>query len=140
MFCIHCGQTLPEDALFCSKCGRKTEDQAEASGSPPASAKTAKPAAEDNKKIDCGLALAIIALVLGNVFGTVALIYSVIAMDKLRNGNLKGARKAALTSKIWSWSVIISFAIVVAFALLVLPYAVEQFKAVLTVIEEASSI
>ena len=35
MFCIHCGALLPDDAKFCSKCGRPTQAHAQANPPPP---------------------------------------------------------------------------------------------------------
>ena len=98
MFCKHCGQQLPPDAFFCPNCGQKVEPSSDASVGTPAEPPAPPP------KIDCGLGLAIIAVVMGNVIGIVALVYSVLAKDMLSCGNYEGARRAARTGKIWSWS------------------------------------
>jgi hypothetical protein len=128
MFCIHCGQTLPPEACFCPRCGRKVETSPDSSGGQSAQ-QTPPP------KIDCGLTLAIIAVVMGNVIGIVALIYSVLASDMLRSGNYEGARRAARTGKIWSWSAIILSAIGLVLGILILPRLVELIAPGLTLTE-----
>ena len=113
MFCIHCGQTLPPNAFFCPNCGKKVETSSDRPDG--------TPAPSSSPKIDCGFTLAIIAVIMGNVIGIVALIYSVLASDMLRSGNYEGARRAARTGKIWSWSAIILSAIGLVLGLLILP-------------------
>jgi hypothetical protein len=124
MFCIHCGKTLPPDAFFCPNCGKKVE----ASSDTPVET----PAPSPPPKIDCGFTLAIIAVVMGNVIGIVGLIYSVLASDMLRSGNYEGARRAARTGKIWSWTAIILSAIGLVLGLLILPRLVELIAPGLT--------
>ena len=111
MFCMRCGQQLPPDAIFCPNCGQKSKTNsdvpAEASDKPP--------------KIDCGFTLAIIAVVMGNVIGIVALIYAVLASNMLQSGDYEGARRAARTGKVWSWTAIILSAAALCLGVLVLP-------------------
>ena len=123
MFCMHCGQQLPPDAFFCPNCGKKAETGADASDGTPA-----KPP----QKIDCGLGLAIVAVVMGNVVGIVALIYAVLASNMLQSGDYEGARRAARTGKIWSWTAIILSAIGLCLGMLVLPRLVELIAPGLT--------
>lgn len=135
MFCIHCGQTLPPDAFFCPNCGKKVETIPETPGETPAASLRAAAlsnAPSPPPKIDCGFSLAIIAVVTGNVIGIVGLIYSVLASDMLRSGNYEGARRAARTGKIWSWTAIILSAIGVCLGLLILPRLVELIAPGLT--------
>ena len=123
MFCIHCGQTLPPEALFCPHCGQKVETTQDGPGETPPNRPAEPPAAPP--KIDCGLPLAIIAVVLGNVIGIVALVYSVLAADRLKSGDYEGARRAARTGKVWSWLAIVFFAIILGLACLILPSLVD---------------
>ena len=95
MFCMHCGQQLPPDAVFCPNCGQKAETASDTSAG----------TSEKPPKIDCGFTLAVIAVVVGNVIGIVALIYAVLASNMLQSGDYEGARRAACTGKIWSWTV-----------------------------------
>lgn len=125
MFCMHCGQQLPPDAVFCPSCGQKAETPSDV----PAGT-SAKP-----PKIDCGFTLAVIAVVVGNVIGIVALIYAVLASNMLQNGDYEGARRAARTGKIWSWTAIILFAAVLCLGMLVLPRLWDLIAPGLTVIE-----
>ena len=122
MFCIHCGNLLPPGAFFCPVCGRQVETTPDApAGTPVHSGASPAPPS----KIDCGLPLAIIAVILGNVIGIVGLVYSVLASDRLKSGDFEGARRAARTSKLWSWSAIACFAILLGLACLILPRLVE---------------
>ena len=123
MFCIRCGKTLPPEALFCPHCGQKAVTAQDAPGETPPNRPAEPPAAPP--KIDCGLSLAIIAVVLGNVIGIVALVYSVLATDRLKSGDYEGARRAARTGRIWSWSAIVFFAVVLGLACLILPSLVD---------------
>lgn len=125
MFCMHCGQQLPPDAVFCPNCGQKAETSSDASAG--IQAKT--------PKIDCGFTLAVIAVVVGNVIGIVALIYAVLASNMLQSGDYEGARRAARTGKIWSWTAIILFAAVLCLGMLVLPSLWDLIAPGLTVIE-----
>jgi hypothetical protein len=59
------------------------------------------------------------------LIGIVALIYAVLAKDMVRNGNYEGARRAAHTGKIWSWTAIILSAVMLCLGMLVLPRLVE---------------
>jgi len=122
MFCIHCGNLLPSAACFCPVCGRKAETRPDAPAGTPVQS-GASPATPP--KIDCGLPLAILAVVMGNVIGIVGLVYSVLASDRLKSGDFEGARRAARTSRIWSWSAIVFFAIAVGLACLILPHIVD---------------
>ena len=83
-------------------------------------------------KIDCGFTLAIIAVVMGNVIGIVALIYAVLASNMLSGGDYEGARRAARTGKIWSWSAIILSAVGLCLGMIVLPRLVELIAPGLT--------
>ena len=122
MFCMHCGRQLPPEACFCPNCGQKTETAADAPAGTPA-----KP-----PKIDCGFTLAVIAVVVGNVIGIVALIYAVLASNMLQSGDCEGARRAARTGKIWSWSAIILSAAALCLGMLILPRLVELIAPGLT--------
>ena len=122
MYCKHCGQQLPPDAFFCPNCGQKVDPAADAPTGTPA-----KP-----PKIDCGFTLAIVAVVMGNVIGIVALIYAVLASNMLSGGDYEGARRAARTGKIWSWSAIILSAVGLCLGMLVLPRLVELIAPGLT--------
>lgn len=123
MFCMHCGQELPPDAFFCPNCGQRVktapEDTPAASSAPKPQKQPPAPSAPP--KIDCGFTLAIIAVVVGNVIGIVALIYAVLASNMLRSGDYEGARQAARTGKIWSWTAIILSAAALCLGMLVLP-------------------
>ena len=127
MYCMHCGQELPPEAHFCLNCGRKVETSPDAS---PANAPAEPPAPPP--KVDCGLGLAIVAVVMGNVIGIVALVYAVLATNMLSGGNYEGARRAARTGKIWSWSAIILSAAGLFLGILVLPRLVELIAPGLT--------
>ena len=122
MYCIHCGHTLPPDAFFCPNCGAKL-----AGGLQPCEVEQAeaKPKPEEPPKIDCGVSLAIVAFCLGGVLGIIALIYAILATDKYRSGDYEGARKAAKTGKIWSWTAIVLGAAGLFFGFLLLPRIVE---------------
>ena len=122
MYCKHCGQQLPPDAFFCPNCGQKVEPAADAPTGTPA-----KP-----PKIDCGFTLAIVAVVMGNVIGIVALIYAVLASSMVGSGDFEGARRAARTGKIWSWTAIILSAVGLCLGMLVLPRLVELIAPGLT--------
>ena len=125
MFCMHCGQQLPPDAVFCPNCGQKAETASDTSAG----------TSEKPPKIDCGFTLAVIAVVVGNVIGIVALIYAVLASNMLQSGDYEGARRAARTGKIWSWTAIILFAAVLCLGMLVLPSLWDLIPPGLTVIE-----
>ena len=124
MFCTRCGREHPSDAVFCPYCGRKLETAPVEPGGTPAQA----PA----PKIDCGFGLAIAAVVLGNVIGIVALIYSVLASNMLAGGDYDGARRAARTGKIWSWTAIILSAAAICLGMLLLPRLAELIAPGLT--------
>ena len=126
MFCMHCGQQLPPDANFCPNCGQKSDASSAAPAGTPAEPLAPPP------KIDCGLTLAIVAVVMGNVIGIVALIYAVLASNMLQSGDYEGARRAAHTGKIWSWTAIILSAIGLCLGILVLPRLVELIAPGLT--------
>jgi formate/nitrite transporter FocA (FNT family) len=89
----------------------------------------------ETPKIDCGFTLAIIAVVVGNVVGIVALIYAVLASNMLQNGDYEGARRAVRTGKVWSWTAIILFAATLCLGMLVLPRLWDLIAPGLTVIE-----
>jgi len=127
MYCMHCGQKLPPDACFCPRCGQRVEISPDASAGTPA-----KPSSAPKPKIDCGFTLAIIAVVMGNVIGIVALIYAVLASNMLSGGDYEGARRAARTGKIWSWTAIILSAVGLCLGMLVLPRLVELIAPGLT--------
>lgn len=122
MYCMHCGQALPPDAFFCPHCGAKLPG-----GLQPAEVERAEARREPEEppKIDCGLSLSIVAFCLGGVLGVIALIFAILATDKYRSGDYEGARKAAKTGKIWSWTAIILGAAGLIFGFLLLPRIVE---------------
>lgn len=122
MFCMRCGRQLPPEACFCPNCGQKVETPSDAP-----SGTSAKP-----PKIDCGFTLAVIAVVVGNVIGIVALIYAVLASNMLQSGDYDGARRAARTGKIWSWTAIIFSAAALCLGMLILPRLVELIAPGLT--------
>ena len=124
MICQNCKEELPDDAIFCSRCGQKIEGPVDISGE--TSGPEPEPRPEPAPRIDCGLPLAFLAAILGYVIGIVAIVYAVIAADKLRDGNYEGARLAARKSKLWSWAAILLFAAFFAAALAILPGIVEQ--------------
>lgn len=138
MFCIHCGKGLPPGAVFCPNCGQK----AEAASDAPAETTPAPSAPEPQAgspapppKVDCGFTLAIVAVVVGSVIGIVALIYAVLASNMLQNGDYEGARRAARTGKVWSWTAIILSAAMLCLGMLVLPRLWDLIAPGLTVIE-----
>lgn len=114
MFCMQCGRELPPDAVFCPNCGRKAETTSDAPGGTAPATPPAPP-----QKIDCGLGLAIVAVLMGQLPGIVGLVYSVLAIDMLHKGDYEGARRAAHTGKVWSWSIIILSSFVICLGLLV---------------------
>ena len=124
MICKNCREELPDDAIFCSHCGQKTESSRDVSAG--TSGPEPEPRPGPAPRIDCGLPLAFLAAILGYVIGIVAIVYAVIAADKLRDGDYEGARRAARRSKIWSWAAILLFAALFAAALMILPGIVEQ--------------
>ena len=126
MFCMHCGQQLPPEAYFCPNCGQKVEPSLDAPAGTPAD-----PPAPP-QKIDCGFTLAVIAVVMGNVIGIVALIYAVLASNMLQSGDYEGARRAARTGKVWSWTAIILSAAALCLGMLILPRLVELIAPGLT--------
>ena len=126
IYCMHCGQKLPPDAVFCLRCGQRVDASSDASAGSPAEPPASSP------KIDCGFTLAIIAVVMGNVIGIVALIYAVLASNMLSGGDYEGARRAARTGKIWSWSAIILSTVGLCLGILVLPRLVELIAPGLT--------
>ncbi len=130
MFCKQCGQQLPPDACFCPRCGQKAESASVA----PRGTAPAKPSAPP-PKIDCGFTLAIVAVVFGNVIGIVALIYAVLASNMVQSGDFEGARRAARTGKIWSWTAIILSAAALCLGMLILPRLMELIAPGLTEIE-----
>ena len=127
IYCIHCGQKLPPEAHFCLNCGSKVDASPDASSQNASAEPPALP-----PKIDCGLGLAIVAVVMGNVIGIVALVYAVLASNMLSGGNYEGARRAARTGKIWSWTAIILSAAGLFLGILVLPRLVELIAPGLT--------
>lgn len=138
MFCMHCGQELPPEAAFCFRCGQK----AEAASDAPAETTSAQSAPEPPAgspapppKVDCGFTLAIVAVAVGSVIGIVALIYAVLASNMVQNGDYEGARRAARTGKVWSWTAIILSAIALCLGMLVLPRLWDLIAPGLTVIE-----
>jgi len=122
MFCMRCGRQLPPEACFCPNCGQMVETPSDAP-----SGTSAKP-----PKIDCGFTLAVIAVVVGNVIGIVALIYAVLASNMLQSGDYEGARRAARTGKNWSWTAIIFSAAALCLGMLILPRLVELIAPGLT--------
>ena len=125
MFCRKCSGKLPDDAAFCPYCGQTTEAVPDTS-SEGTSGTQQTPHSGPALKIDCGLPLAFLAAILGYVIGFVAIVYAVIASEKLRDGDYEGALRAARTSKIWSWAAILLFAAMFTAALVILPGIVEQ--------------
>ena len=93
---------------------------------------TPAPAQAPAPKIDCGFGLAIVAVVMGNVIGIVALIYAVLASNMLQSGDYEGARRAAHTGKIWSWTAIILSAAALCLGMILLPRLVELIAPGLT--------
>ena len=128
MYCMHCGRELPPEACFCPRCGQRVEMSPDASSGTLAE----PPSPAPKPKIDCGFTLAIIAVVMGNVIGIVALIYAVLASNMLSGGDYEGARRAARTGKIWSWSAIILSAVGLCLGMLILPRLVELIAPGLT--------
>lgn len=137
MFCIHCGQNLPSEACFCLRCGRKVAAVPDTPEGTPVTQSSPPPVAPTDPppKIDCGFMLAITAVVLGNVIGIVALFYASKASDMLRTGDYEGARRAARTGKIWSWTAIILTVAGIAAGILLLPRLVDLIAPGLTLIE-----
>lgn len=119
-FCTNCGKQLPPDAFFCPNCGQKVGTASDAPAHTPA------------QKIDCGFGLAIVAVVMGNVIGIVALIYAVLASNMLGSGDYEGTRRAARTGRIWSWTAIILSAAALCLGMLILPRLVELIAPGLT--------
>lgn len=104
MYCTNCGQNLPEDSAFCSKCGRKLETEAPPDAAAPESAtEDAAPTPVipvrppvmpgiPNAGISNHLALAIISLIFFFPLGIPALIYSTRVDQYLRMGDPETAR------------------------------------------------
>ena len=113
MFCMQCGRELPPNAVFCPSCGQKVETASDAPGGTTSAASSAPP-----QKIDCGLGLGIVAILMGQLLGVVGLVYSVLAIDMLHKGDYEGARRAAHTGKVWSWSIIIVSSLVICLGML----------------------
>lgn len=114
MFCMQCGRELPPNAVFCPNCGQKAETISDAHGETAPAMLPVPP-----QKIDCGLGLAIVAVLMGQLPGIVGLVYSVLAIDMLHKGDYESARRAAHTGKVWSWSIIILSSLVICLGLLV---------------------
>ena len=113
MFCMYCGKSLPSDAVSCPDCGREAQASRDT-----ASAGTASPRPP---KIDCGFVLAILPFAFGNPLGIVPLAYAFQAWQRFRDGDYEGARRAAHTGKVWSWTMIGLSALALILTLRVLP-------------------
>lgn len=124
MICKNCKEQIPDDAIFCPHCGQETEGPRDVSAGTPGPEPEPQP--EPAPRIDCGLPLAFLAAILGYVIGIVAIVYAVIASEKLRDGDYEGARRAARRGKLWSWAAILLFVAMFAAALVILPGIVEQ--------------
>lgn len=141
MFCMHCGKGLPPGAVFCPNCGQKTEAASDAPSettsvpSVPSAPEQPAGSPAPPPKVDCGFTLAIVAVAVGNVIGIVALIYAVLASNMLQSGDYEGARRAAHTGKVWSWTAIILSAAALCLGILVLPRLWDLIAPGLTVIE-----
>ena len=108
MYCMNCGQELPPDAFFCPNCGRKVEttsDAPTASSAPQTPAQP--PATSAPPKLDCGIGLGIVAVVLAHMLGLIGLVFAVLASNTLQKGNYEEARRLAHIGKVWSWTGII---------------------------------
>ncbi len=114
MFCMYCGKSLPSDAVSCPDCGREVQASRDA-----VSAGTAAPRPPE---IDCGFVLAIIPFAFGNPLGILPLAYAIQARQRLRDGDYEGARRAAHTGKVLSWTIIGLSAVALIMTLRVLPY------------------
>ena len=108
MYCMNCGQELPPDAFFCPNCGQKVEttsDAPTASSAPQTPAQP--PATSAPPKLDCGIGLGIVAVVLAHMLGLIGLVFAVLASNTLQKGNYEEARRLAHIGKVWSWTGII---------------------------------
>lgn len=114
MFCMYCGKSLPSDAVSCPDCGRDAQASRDE-----ASAGTAAPR---SPKIDFGFVLALLPFAFGNPLGIVPLAYAIQARQRLRDGDYEGARRAAHTGKVLSWTIIGLSAVALIMTVRVLPY------------------
>ena len=109
MFCMNCGQELPPDAFFCPNCGQKVETASEDApagmSAPQPQKKQSAPSAPP--KLDCGIGLGIVAVVLAHMLGLIGLVFAVLASNTLQKGDYEGARRLARIGKAWSWTGII---------------------------------
>ena len=124
MYCMHCGNALPPGAFFCPNCGKKVETAPEdASAGTPARQEPETPAESPAPppKLDCGLGLAIVAVVLAQMLGLIGLVFSVLASNTLHQGDYEGARRLAHIGKVWSWTAILLSVAALCLGMLILP-------------------
>ena len=129
MFCMHCGKPLPPDAFFCPNCGKKVESAPEnaPAGTPaPPEPETPAESPAPPPKLDCGIGLAIVAVVLSQMLGLIGLVFSVLASNTLHSGDYEGARRLAHIGKVWSWTAIILSAIGLFLGILILPGIIQM--------------
>lgn len=107
MFCKHCSQPLPPDAIFCPNCGQKAESTSSAPAAN-ASAPTGPANGVVPDKIDSGMNYAIIITVLavfncGSIInlalGIVAIVFASKVDQHLLAGNREQAEECAHTAK-----------------------------------------
>ena len=126
MFCMNCGQELPPDAFFCPNCGQKagiaSEDAPAASSAPQPPAQP--PATSAPPKLDCGVGLGIVAVVLAHMLGLIGLVFAVLASNTLQKGDYEGARRLAHIGKVWSWTGIILGILGICLGLLVFLFGI----------------
>ena len=108
MYCMHCGQQIPSDAVFCPNCGQKAETTSDAPAADiPAPEQTNVTGGAPDKIDSCmNYALVITALALFQcgtyvnlVLGIVAIVFANKADQDIKSGDFEQARNNAKTAK-----------------------------------------
>ena len=132
MFCLHCGQQLPSDAVFCPNCGQKAETP---SNTPDAnvSGQTYPVDSDTMDRIKSCMNHALVITILATfgcgapfnlVLGIAAIVYANNADGNLKSGDLEKAKECAKTSKTLYMIAIVVIAIQVFFTFFIVLFYV----------------